>query len=205
MSPRIHRDGPRAIGPATCFLAVLLFAGCQDGSPLAPDTLDTDGSARLAANASGGAVVNSQANNVSGEVPDVHGTAVVQCLNRGTQISIHVGGARPNALYTIWLLRFDPGSPPVRIGIGALGGQTSASPNDGYRNVFSTSATGEGQITRLQPAGDLSINGMVPGCLLDADEFHVAAFWHDDGLTWGATPKGAGGTGKIDFGFVFVN
>lgn len=94
----------------------------------------------------------------AGEFSAVQGSISVKCLPSGTQVKVHLRELIPNATYRIWLLTFkDPGfdiGPPPDfsnvVGEGALG------PNDRSRNTFKASASGQGQITRIHPAGLLS-------------------------------------------------
>lgn len=120
------------------------------------------------------------------------GRVSVKCINGGTHTVLHFSDLLPNATYTVWQLAFkSPGfqGNPVdnRIALGALG------PNDGSGNVFHTSASGEGQLSAVTPAGPLSIQGSMGACALDQFEVHYVAAYHFDGRTWGGTP-GPNGT-----------
>lgn len=199
----------RSIGPTAILLAALLFAGCGD-TTTEPLSSEVTGES-FAASLNSGAVVNTEPINL-GDQTDIQGTAAIKCLRKGTQVNVHMTGLQPNALYTIWILEFDGSS---LIGLGALGNQTPAGPNDGYRNVFTASASGVGQITRLHPAGvEESVNFLpfpkftAPSCLTDLNKFIVRGLFHDDGMAWGAVPwenfPGDPVTGSDEFDFEFT-
>lgn len=132
----------------------------------------------------------------AGEFSAVRGSISVKCLESGTHVSLHLRNLISEATYRIWLLTFeepgfDLGPPPDfsnLIGEGALG------PNDRSRNTFTASVTGEGQITRIHPAGPLSetlpeppfANEPVGSCLLtDQFEWHVVAAFQQPGQPLG--------------------
>lgn len=214
------RAGLGAAGSATVLVATLLLSACgETTSPLSPEV----SAATFAASPNSGAVVNTDVVNVpavdptnpgsADALPDIRGTATAKCVAGKTQISVHMTGLRPKGVYTIWIVTFESpgfdGTFDHLTGVGALGGKSGAQPNDGYLNVFTASASGVGQLTRAQPAGDLSIVGDVPTCLTDeADlfEFHVVGNYHADGATQGAFPAPLGPTtGWDEFAFIFVN
>lgn len=129
------------------------------------------------------------------------GRASVKCITGGTHVVVHFSDLLPNATYTIWQLVFaSPGfqGNPVdnRIGLGALG------PSDGSGNVLHTSASGEGELSAVTPAGPLSIQGSMGACALDQFEVHFVAAYHFDGHTWGGVP-GPNGTFAEQVGFRF--
>ena len=120
----------------------------------------------------------------AGEFITAKGTAEATCLDSGTEVKLSMSGLIPNALYRVWILifkkpGFDIGPPPDfsnMIGEGALG------PNDRSDNSFIASASGEGSITKIHPAGAMSETLPIPPfanepagkCLLtDAYEWHV--------------------------------
>jgi len=209
----------RAAGLLTPVLTGLFLIACTD-DPSTPLSFETPAEPLAEANGVRTAVstdvVNIPEIDPANEghaiaLPDIRGTATLRCLKKGTQLSVHMRGLRPNSVYTIWIVQFmAPGFDPTfanLIGLGSLGGQTPAVPNDGYLNVFRTSATGEGQITRIHPPGDLSIFGDSPACLIDPEqlfELHVVGNYHSDGQTQGAFPAPSG-QGFDEFAFVFVN
>lgn len=153
----------------------------------------------------------------AGEFSAVHGSISVRCLESGTYVSLHLRDLIPEATYRVWLLTFeepgfDLGPPPDFsnvIGEGALG------PNDRSRNTFTASATGEGQITRIHPAGPLSEtlpeppfgNEPVGSCLLaDQFEWHVVAAFQQPGQPVGPNvgpPALFPGTAVEHFTFIF--
>ncbi len=141
-----------------------------------------------------------------GEFNEVTGTAEVKCLASGTQVKLHLKNLIPKGVYTIWSLTFQsPGFDGTLASFGYLTGQGSLASNDGSSNTFEASASGEGQITRIAPSGDLSVFGTLGHCiLLDEFEVHFVGVYHIDGMTYGPVP-GPDGTFIEHFGFIFKN
>jgi hypothetical protein len=153
----------------------------------------------------------------AGEFRAVRGSISVTCLKSGTHIAMHFRDLIPNATYRIWLLAFkepgfDLGPPPDFANViaeGALG------PNDRSRNTFTASSSGEGQITRIHPAGLLSetlpeppfANEPVGRCLLtDEFEWHVVGAFQQPGQPQGrdvGPPALFLGTAVEQFTFIF--
>ncbi|MGD8321084.1 MAG: hypothetical protein PVJ02_11525 [Gemmatimonadota bacterium] len=153
----------------------------------------------------------------AGEFSAVSGSIEVRCVESGTQVSMHLRGLIPHATYRVWLLKFkepgfDIGPPPDFsnvTGEGALG------PADRSRNTFLASASGEGQITRIHPAGPLSetvpeppfANEPAGRCLLtDEFEWHVVAAFQQPGQPGGqdvGPPALFPGTAVEHFTFIF--
>lgn len=153
----------------------------------------------------------------AGEFRAVQGSISVTCLKSGTHVAMHFRDLIPNGTYRIWLLSFrspgfDLGPPPDFANLvaeGALG------PNDRSRNTFTASASGEGQITRIHPAGHLSetlpeppfANEPVGRCLLtDEFEWHVVGALQQPGQPQGedvGTPGLFPGTAVEQFTFIF--
>jgi hypothetical protein len=120
-----------------------------------------------------------------GQFKSVQGTANVKCVNRGTLVSVHLTGLQPGAVYTAWVPITAGNIFPPALAATALG---SVVGDDTFVNVFSASATGQGQITLIQPAGIGTLApGNIPQCLLDATfEIHIA--YHLNGQTSGGVP-----------------
>jgi hypothetical protein len=153
----------------------------------------------------------------AGEFAAVTGTATVECLGPGTHINLHLSGLIPNATYRIWLLKFK--SPGFSIGpppdFSNLTGEGSLGLPDRSRNTFRASANGEGQITRIQPAGPLSetvpsppfANEPVGACLLsDEFEWHLVGAFGQPGQPTGpqiGPPALFVGTAVEQFVFIF--
>jgi hypothetical protein len=153
----------------------------------------------------------------AGEFSAVRGSISVKCLGSGTHVSLHLRDLIPGATYRMWLLTFeepgfDLGPPPDfsnLIGEGALG------LNDRSRNTFTASASGEGQITRIHPAGLLSetlpvppfANEPVGSCLItDEFEWHVVGAFQQPGQPEGPDVGPPGlflGTAVEQFTFIF--
>ncbi len=142
----------------------------------------------------------------AGEFIQATGTAIATCIDGGTQVKVHMSGLIPHAYYRIWILTFkEPGFDPslpnpfVNItGLGALG------PNDGTRNTFKASASGEGTIVRFMPEGSLSVFGAVGNCLLDEFEWHAVGAFQQPGYPVIASDGPPSVSGKAVEQFVMV-
>lgn len=135
------------------------------------------------------------------EFAAVEGSASVQCVARGTEVTLQLRNLIPNGLYTIWNVVFKaPGFDPTfanLIGLGALGSPA------GTQNVFRASATGDGGISATTGADPLSMQGSIGACALtDEFEWHIVGAYHIDGQAHGAS-LGPDGTAVEQFGFIF--
>jgi hypothetical protein len=127
-----------------------------------------------------------------GEFKMISGWANVKCINAGTHVVMHLKGLIPNGVYTIWTVVFkSPGFdgvsiPNNRIGFGALG-TIDGGPNS---NAFMADSDGNASISVIRPTGTLLTAGpgspnphpdyVVPNCLADAYETHLALAYHLD-------------------------
>ena len=141
-----------------------------------------------------------------GEFDQVTGTAEVKCLASGTQVKLHLSNLIPQGVYTIWSLTFQsPGFDGTLASFVNLTGVGALGSIDGSSNTFKASASGEGQITGIIPAGNLSVFGSIGQCILtDEFEVHFVGVYHIDGMTYGPMP-GPDGTLIEHFGFIFKN
>jgi hypothetical protein len=116
-----------------------------------------------------------------GEYLAASGRAAVKCINAGTHSVLHYSNLIPNATYSAWLAIPNPMPPPRLIGGSTLGPVEPA-------NFFTTSEAGEGQLSVITPAKNLSIfGGPIGPCFLDQPvEIHLA--YHSDGQTHGDVP-----------------
>ena len=114
-----------------------------------------------------------------GQYVAVTGRAAVKCIRRGTHSVFNFTGLRPNGVYTMWIVLPNsvPGPP---IGVGGIGSSAGA-------NGFVADGTGEGQIGRTTPEGNLSIFGHAGSCLLDSPLVFELVY-HSDGQTHGGDP-----------------
>jgi hypothetical protein len=87
-----------------------------------------------------------------GEFDMVMGRADVRCVRSGTHVVIHLMGLIPNGVYTLWIRVYDEGG-------NFYGGGAAGKP-------FTASASGNGTLSAIIPAGDLSVMGAVGSCLL---------------------------------------
>jgi hypothetical protein len=136
-----------------------------------------------------------------GEFNAVDGSATVQCVTRGTLVTLQLAHLIPRGVYTIWNLVFkEPGFEPTfanLIGFGAIGSPA------GTQNVFRASANGEGAVSAITEAGALSALGSIGACApTDQVEWHVVGAYHIDGESHGPVP-GPEGTAVEQFGFIF--
>jgi len=208
----------------------LLAAGCDERSPLAPTAVPAVASlpgARTSdivhipffvQDAAGGApsapstplfevrkhnaVIAPTGRQITlAEFAAVEGTASVQCLASGTQVSLQLRNLIPSGVYTIWNVVFKaPGFDPTFANLSGLGAAGGAG---GTQNVISASAGGEGSLTVTTSAGPLSAQGSIGACALtDEFEWHVVGAYHIDGQSHGPTP-GPDGTAVEQFGFIF--
>jgi len=133
-----------------------------------------------------------------GEWVNVTGSASANCINQGTHIVVHLSGLLPKAVYSVWLIVPNQAPPPPFLAVG------SAGTPDGAENVFYTSASGEGELSTITPAGPLSfLHGMFPACGLDLPEFHVVTAYHIDQRSWGPAPGNGPATFLEQGAFVF--
>lgn len=155
----------------------------------------------------------------AGEFSAVRGSIDVSCVDRGTLIRLNLRNLIPHATYRVWLLKFrEPGfsiGPPPDF--SNLTGEGSLGPNDRSRNTFRASASGHGEIVRIQPAGPLSetlpappfANEPAGQCLLtDEFEWHVVAAIQQPGQPAGpdiGPPALNVGTAVEQFVFIFRN
>ena len=120
-----------------------------------------------------------------GEWTAARGRASVKCNNSGTQFVLHLKGLIPHGVYTLWIAVI---SHDGEMGAGAAGLP------DGSQNTFTISATGEGQLSVVHPAGLLSdIPVEVGSCLLTDPTVARIELWiayHMDGQTHGGLPGG---------------
>jgi len=81
------------------------------------------------------------------------GTAQLECHPEGTKVDLSISGLLPNGLYTIWVAyqdqAIDPDNLDSYVAVQALGA------TDGTQNTFRASATGQGQLSVIHPAGPL--------------------------------------------------
>lgn len=120
-----------------------------------------------------------------GEFKSVKGDASVQCINKGSLVVVHLSGLIPKGVYTAWLPILVGNTFPPPSAATALG---SVVGDDTFANTFVASASGEGQIALIQPAGiGTFVPGDIPQCLLDRNfEVHIA--YHINGETNGGVP-----------------
>jgi hypothetical protein len=136
-----------------------------------------------------------------GEFEAVEGSAVVQCMPGGTQVTLQLRNLIPNGVYSIWNLVFNP--PGFDPSFANLSGIGAAGSSAGSENTFRASASGDGTLTALTAGGPLSMQGSIGACALtDEFEWHVVGAYHIDGQSHGPSP-GPDGTSVEQFGFIF--
>lgn len=142
-----------------------------------------------------------------GEWQQVAGTAQIERMPDGTQLTIDVTGLVPNGVYTVWgayfddpPFNFDPFLPnfPDNIGLGAVG------TNDGSDARFDADDNGTATFSVLMPPGPLSMSGDAPLWALDGvSNFALVTMYHIDGQTYGTVP-GPNHVGHFFAGFTAI-
>jgi hypothetical protein len=120
-----------------------------------------------------------------GEFNAIEGSVRVQCLRKGTLVSIRLSGLQPFGIYTVWVPINVAPPPTSSTALGSVVG------DEKFVNSFRANVNGTAEITRIQPEGvGTNIPGYTPPCLLgDPDnrvEVHIV--YHLDGLTNGPMP-----------------
>ncbi|MEN3339485.1 MAG: hypothetical protein V7647_3161 [Acidobacteriota bacterium] len=132
------------------------------------------------------------------EYVNLSGSAAVKCINEGTHAVIHVSGLIPYGVYTLWYVVPNAAPPPLFLMVGPAG------TDDGSQNRFDASASGEGELSTITPAGHfVFIPGNFPSCALTLREFHLVGAYHIDQRTWGPNPGNGGGTVIDSFAFIY--
>jgi hypothetical protein len=125
-----------------------------------------------------------------GRFRDVHGSVTLECVERGTRVTVHAWDLLDDGLYTVWVVVLDG---DTVVGAAPLGA------NDGSQSGFRASASGRGRLIAVDEPGpltaDLSDDPLYadyvsPGCLLDSDfTVEIAGAYHYDDATHGAEPR----------------
>lgn len=173
---RVYRKLPALV--VVPLVAALIWR-CSRETPVAP----TSGAAGLipsfSAAASEAAVVSGMLFSTAPEV-NATGKARIICVDKGTLYVVHLTGLVPKRVYTLWGF--------TATGRGALGAA------DGSENFFTSSASGEGQLSLLvPPGGRASFTGVWPECALTSRSPAPRAFFlildgHTDNQTHGGVP-----------------
>jgi hypothetical protein len=120
--------------------------------------------------------------------------ATVQCVNKGTHVTLRLSGLIPKGLYSVWLfVRHTPDSP---VDAGRLPSLTSK--NNGLR----ADRFGRATFDTIAPAGPLSISGSITKCLFDETNFSFNLAYHSDGRLYGDVP-GPDGVTVQQFNFEY--
>ncbi|MGI8962542.1 MAG: hypothetical protein ACR2IV_22855 [Bryobacteraceae bacterium] len=104
--------------------------------------------------------------------------SALKCTGAGTHSILHFRGLVPNATYTVWLFVHNS---VTETAVGALG---TTMP---IENSFTTCGTGEGQLSVITPAENLSVAGAVDSCFLDSP-FELHLVYHIDNASHGPVP-----------------
>jgi hypothetical protein len=142
-----------------------------------------------------------------GEYVHVSGSAAVKCINEGTHSVVHVSGLIPNGVYTIWYVVPNQPGFPMHIPFLRVG---PAGTDDGTQNRFDASASGEGELSAITPAGNFVFAGgpgPFPSCAFTYTEFSLVGAYHIDQRTWGPVPGNPADPGSVidEFEFAFHN
>jgi len=138
-----------------------------------------------------------------GEWNRAAGTAKINCTGQGTRLNMSMSGLIPNGVYSMWCMQFQaPGFDTAYTNVSGFG---AAGANDGSQNVFTASPRGEARFHVSCPAGPLSVNGSIAGCIpTDEYELHFVGIYHMDGKPGAATP-GTAGKYVEQFAFIISN
>lgn len=197
--PQLLHNAAAPVG--TDVMLIPPFYGDASGAPLTPDDDPTTlvYKIRNPVGAAIGpfAVIAPDGHHVTlGEYITVGGRASVNCVQSGTLTVLHLSGLLPKGVYTIWNVIPSATAGVAPVAVGSLG------TDDGTQNTFHASASGEGQISAITPAGPLSVRGTYPACGLSADpELHLVVAYHFDNQTHGTGP---GPANQFIEQFVFV-
>ncbi len=189
LPPTIAADGPTRLNSMSVLMN-LRTPACSTMDPMAGIITAMTPDSTLIHDADGcGPVVDADGNQLTlGAFKAAEGTVSAECIEKGSHTTFRFVGLVPKGVYTVWLFVFDesPGLPPP-VAVGAIG---TSIPNDArIKNIFRASESGQGQISLITEAGQLSANmGPFDGCLLDEVEVHLALVYHHDGLTNGPVP-----------------
>lgn len=115
----------------------------------------------------------------------IEGSVRVQCLRKGTLVSIRLSGLQPFGVYTVWVPINVAPPPTSSTALGSVVG------DERFVNSFRANANGTAEITRIQPEGiGTNIPGFTPRCLLGDPDYRVEVHmvYHLDGLTNGPMP-----------------
>lgn len=125
------------------------------------------------------------------EFSDIEGRIELKCLEKGTHVSMHLRGLVPHALYTAWVVAFDPGgfdgsTRDIERATRNIVGWAPLGETDGSENAFRPSSSGEAQITAIDEPGPWP-NGPASEtdrkskrCLLEEFEVHFVGGYHLD-------------------------
>lgn len=199
----------KAAGPVTA-KGVTFYLNISAGAVCGPAANDTtDGSLLVWESPDRGcaAILGTDGEQMTlDEFRAINGTARVQCVESGTLVNVHLTGLQPRGVYTVWVPTTAGNIFPPPLAATALGSTVeSVAAGDPIVNDFTASASGEGQITRIQPAGTGTfVAGTLPGCLLDAAAFEIHIAYHQNGQTNGGIP-GPPATWAIPERFIFSN
>jgi hypothetical protein len=180
--------------------------GRSNGTHLSPADLATDANTPIyrVANGAGApigpfAILAPDGHQVTlAEYVNLSGSVAVKCINEGTHSVLHVSGLIPHGIYTLWYVVPNAVRPPPFLMVGPAG------TDDGSQNRFDASASGEGEISNITPAGQFAfVPGNFPSCALTLREFHLVGAYHIDQRTWGPNPGNGGGTVIDSFAFVY--
>jgi hypothetical protein len=103
-----------------------------------------------------------------------------ECSKPGTHTVLHFTGLVPKGTYTVWLF--------VKNGAGAVTAVGALGTTMPIENSFTANEAGEGRLSVITPAENLSANmGPVDSCFLDSP-FELHLVYHIDGNTYGPVP-----------------
>lgn len=118
------------------------------------------------------------------------GTVTATCEADGTRFDMQFSGLIPGGTYTGWIFLLAQHKTPVDpIPIEEIRAMGALGPPDGSQNAFVASDDGVGALSLLAPAGELSMLGEQPACVLtDVPGVLLVLDYHMDGMTHGGEP-----------------
>lgn len=121
---------------------------------------------------------------------DVHGSATLKCVQKGTHVTVHAWDLFDQGLYTVWVAILDG---DTVVGAAPLG------PNDGSQSEFRASASGRGSLVAIDESAPLTADTsddplyadyVTPTCLLDSEyTVEIAGAYHYDDMVHGSQPR----------------
>lgn len=183
--------GQPSLTHSNAIIPTLLFSD-PGGAPITTTTPDPTLVDKVAGTLHVPVVAPDQHDVTWGEFRQAGGVAQVSCTGSGTHVHIDFQHLLPNAVYTGWLVFFQPPGFAAQQ-FDAMTGLAPIGPQDGSQARLVTDAHGSAVLDALTPSGQATVlapgrTQQIPSCLLDLYEVHLVAAYHIDGQTHGSEP-----------------